>query len=170
MVPRVEMVGVPIGISLANALSLAVESHHAHLPVHRGNLDDIVRVVNVLDLLRARNHEGHWRLEEVMRPALLVPETVAVDVLLGKMRDEGQQLAILVDEYGGTAGLGTVHDLVEELVGPIPDLEESGPGEVLPDGSIVLSDLAPIHAVNERFGLHLPSGSFTRWRVLSCPG
>jgi CBS domain containing-hemolysin-like protein len=157
MVPRVDIVAVSIEKAPEEALSIAVQSHHTHLPVYRESIDDIVGVVSVLDLLEMRRHE---RLDDMIRSALLVPETMAADVLLSEMRALGQQLAILVDEFGGTGGLVTIHDLVDELVGPIPAPNGEGAGEVLPDGSISLNGLAPIHQVNDQFGLHLPSGEF----------
>jgi putative hemolysin len=161
MVPRVDIVSVSMDVCPEEALAVAVKSHHrTHLPVHTGTLDDIVGVANVLDLLTACADASHKTLEEVMRPALQVPETIPADVLLSRMRTEGTQVAILVDEYGGTEGLVTMHDLVEQLVGPVLETseEEQSPMEVLADGSASLSGRAAISVVNERFGLRLPNG------------
>lgn len=93
----------------------------------------------------------------MMRPALLVPESLPTDVLLTRMRTERAQMAILVDEYGGTAGLVTLHDLVERLVGPVLDFQEVADDgiEVLPDGQTLLGGLALVHDVNEQFGLEI---------------
>lgn len=127
MVPRVAIVGVPLHTSLQRALDIAVESRHTRLPVYRDSIDDVVGVVSVMSLLAELSRASPRPLAEVARPALLVPQAIRADVLLSRMRTRGRSLAVLIDEFGGTAGLVTASDLVDELVGPMLEKDEDNP-------------------------------------------
>ncbi|MBN1337011.1 MAG: HlyC/CorC family transporter [Deltaproteobacteria bacterium] len=162
MVPRIEMAAVPLEAHPQAALDVAIREHHTRLPVFRGDLDDIVGSVHIADLVAACRQGGASDLSGVVRPALLVPESIPTDTLLTRMRLERAHMALLVDEYGGTAGLVTLHDLVERLVGPVADAEEVARDRVdaQPDGSVILGGMVLVHDANERFGLGIEEGDF----------
>jgi CBS domain containing-hemolysin-like protein len=127
MVPRVAIVGVPLHASLQRALDIAVESRHTRLPVYRDSIDDVVGVVSVMSLLAELSRASPRPLAEVAHPALLVPQAIRADVLLSRMRTRGRSLAVLIDEFGGTSGLVTASDLIDELVGPMLVKDEDNP-------------------------------------------
>ena len=125
MVPRTEMVFIEREKTLRQALSLALRSGYSRIPVIREDLDDIIGIAYIKDLAkRSHDHreaEQSERVEELMRPANFVPENKMADELLKEMQSEQIHLAIVVDEYGGTAGLVTIEDILEEIVGEISD-------------------------------------------------
>lgn len=125
MVPRTEMVYIERGKTLRQALSLALRSGYSRIPVIGENLDDIIGIAYIKDLAKRshdyREAEQTERVEELMRPANFVPENKMADELLKEMQSEQIHLAIVVDEYGGTAGLVTIEDILEEIVGEISD-------------------------------------------------
>ncbi len=159
MTPRTEIVAVPADATLEEVIREFIRSRHSRLPVHEGSLDRIVGVAWVRDLLPhvVAGTTGRTA-RDVMRPVLLVPGTKKVLELLREMQAERQQLAIVIDEYGGTAGLVTLEDLVEEIVGEIHDEHERGDEEIrtLPDGSVLVDGLVPIEEFEERLGIDLP--------------
>lgn len=125
MVPRTEMVWIEKGKTLRQALSLALRSGFSRVPVTGENLDDIIGIAYIKDIAK-RIHDHHdaesvEKVEQWMRPATFVPESKAADELLREMQAKQIHLAIVVDEYGGTAGLITIEDILEEIVGEIAD-------------------------------------------------
>lgn len=125
MVPRTEMVWVEKGKTLRQALSLALRSGFSRVPVIGESLDDIIGIAYIKDIAK-RVHDHHdaettEKVEQWMRPATFVPESKAADELLREMQAKQIHLAIVVDEYGGTAGLITIEDILEEIVGEIAD-------------------------------------------------
>lgn len=158
MVPRTEMVGVSAEATVEEVADLAERTGHTKFPVFEGDLDQIVGVVYLQDLIRPlRQGNGRMAVRALMREALFLPETVPIADLLAHFRRARQHIAILVDEYGGTAGLVTLEDLLEEIVGDVGDLFEQAPPQVqhLPDGSVLVDGLLTIDEVNEALGLHL---------------
>ncbi|MCL6499810.1 MAG: hemolysin family protein, partial [Firmicutes bacterium] len=160
MVPRVDVVAVRHDAPLGEIVDLVLEEGHSRIPVYRETIDHIVGVVYVKDLFRYLR-DGHTQITaaEVMRPAYYVPETKKVDELFQEMRQKKVHLAIVVDEYGGTAGLVTIEDVLEEIVGEIrdeydvaedPAVEQVGPDEYLFDARVDLDD------VNDLLGTQLP--------------
>jgi CBS domain containing-hemolysin-like protein len=158
MVPRNDVVFVERHKNLRQTMSLFLRSGFSRVPVIEDNLDHIVGVVYMKDLVRrdfeAPDVELTQRVDEVMREVYWVPESKPVDDLLREMQARRQHLAIVVDEYGGTAGLITIEDLLEEIVGEITD--EYDPDEieteVLEDGSVRVSSRYPIDDLDELFG------------------
>ena len=122
MVPRLDMVAIEAGVSLYDAAAAIVEHGHSRLPVYVETIDDVLGILYVRDLLAAisRPHEG-VSVRTLTRPAFIVPETKRVDDLLEEFRQRRIQIAIVVDEYGGTEGLVTMEDVLEEIVGEIED-------------------------------------------------
>ena len=163
MVPRTEIVAFQADTPLDEVIEQVAESALTKFPVYEENLDQIIGILHVKDLLRAlRRQNGEVSLRTLMRPALFVSEAIPIGDLLRRFRQERQHLAILLDEYGGTAGLITLEDLLEELVGDVQDVFEQEEAEVqrLPDGSALISGLMSIDEVNERFGLSLQDPNY----------
>ena len=149
MVPRPDIVAAPEEASLTTVVDLVLEHGYTRIPLYRGNMDQITGVVNAKDLLRAlRQGQENVPLRALARPPYFVPETKKVDELLRELQRRRLQLAIVVDEYGGTAGLATLEDLIEEIVGEIQDeydtemplVEELGDNEWRADARLPLDD------------------------------
>jgi CBS domain containing-hemolysin-like protein len=158
MVPRGDVVYIERHKNLRQTLSLFLRSGFSRVPVIEENLDDIVGFAYLKDVVRRDfedpDVEFTQRVDEVMRPALYVPESKPVDALLSEMQASRQHIAVVVDEYGGTAGLITIEDLLEEIVGEITDEYDAEQVEAtsLPDGSVRVSSRFPIDDLDELFG------------------
>lgn len=161
MTPRTALVALPVESTLVQARDLMLEEGHFRLPVYQGTLDRVVGIVVARDLWRAER-EGVQELHEVLREPRFVPESKPVEDLIREMRHERIKMAIVLDEFGGTAGLVTLEDLIEEIVGEIQDEHEAEPlpfqetaeGEVRMDGGL------PLWEVNERLNLSLPENLY----------
>ncbi len=151
MVPRIDMVGIEAGTTLADASRVFLESGHSRVPVYEGSLDHILGFLYAKDLLKAwKNGEQDQPVHTQMRQVYFVPETKKVDELLAELQSRRVHVAIVIDEYGGTAGLVTLEDIVEEIVGEIRDeydvdeempYAQVGAAEYLFDGRIDLDDV-----------------------------
>lgn len=142
MAPRVDMVGVPRQATVRDAVDAALEAGHSRLPVFDGSLDRIVGVVYAKDLLRfVGRANANASIVAVMRPPLFVPEGKGVPDLLRELQARRIHMAIVIDEYGGTAGLVTIEDILEEIVGEIQDEYDTEPPLVvtLPDGAYIVN-------------------------------
>ena len=152
MVPRPDMRTVEADVAVSQALDVAIEAGFSRLPVHAGNLDDVVGIAFAKDLIRAER-EGHGGrpVRDFVRPAHFVPETKRVSRLMREMQERKFHLTIAVDEYGGTAGLVTLEDLIEELVGEIVDEYdvEEPPVQTLADGEVSVTARFPVDELNE---------------------
>jgi putative hemolysin len=161
MVPRLDMRTVEAGVRVSDAIEVAIDAGYSRLPAHEGNLDDIVGIAYAKDLFRAE-HEGHGEdpVREHLRPARFVPETKRVASLMREMQQEKFHLAVVVDEYGGTAGLVALEDLIEELVGEIVDEfdVEEPPVVDLGGGAVSVSGRLAVDALAEAVGAELPEG------------
>jgi CBS domain containing-hemolysin-like protein len=161
MVPRGDVVYIERYKNLRQTLSLFLRSGFSRVPVIGENLDDIVGFAYLKDVVRrdfeAPEVEFTQRVEEVMRPALYVPESKQVDALLSEMQATRQHIAVVVDEYGGTAGLVTIEDLLEEIVGEITDEYDADQVEAteLPDGSFRVPSRYPIDDLDELVGVEV---------------
>ena len=158
MVPRNDVVYLERHKNLRQALSLFLRSGFSRVPVVDDNLDDVVGFAYLKDVVRrdfeAPDVELTQRIESVMRPAYFVPESKPVDALLSEMQASRQHVAVVVDEYGGTAGLVTIEDILEEIVGEITDEydEEEIEVERLEDGSFRVSSRYPVDDLDELVG------------------
>jgi magnesium and cobalt transporter len=123
MTPRTDMVAIPVGATVLEAQEMMLETGHLRLPVYQDSLDKVVGVVIGRDVWRA-HRDGLIRLEDVMRPVPFAPGSKAVEDLIPEMRAQRTKMAIVVDEFGGTAGLVTLEDLIEEIIGEIQDEHE----------------------------------------------
>ena len=158
MTPRVEVVAVSADATLAAAAEVFSSSRHSRLLVHDGGLDQIVGVLPVRDLLpHLAPAGGDVRARSLARPALHVPATKKVLELLRELQEERQQIAVVVDEYGGTAGIVSLEDLVEEIVGEIRDEHEPDEEPIRADGkgALLVDGLVPLEEFEERTGKEL---------------
>ncbi|HEY1011213.1 MAG TPA: hemolysin family protein [Herpetosiphonaceae bacterium] len=161
MVPRIDIVAVPATASLDEALALVLGAGHSRLPVYQDSVDHVVGVLYAKDLLPVlRDNRRDQPLSALVRPAYFVPDTMKVDDLMRALQSRKVHIALIVDEYGGTAGLVTIEDLLEEIVGEIqdeydveePPIQEVGAGAWLFNSRISLdevNDLAGLHLANE---------------------
>ena len=158
-IPRTEIVGVEADAKLDDILAAVSASHVTKLPVYEDNLDQVLGVLHVrdlIDVLRGKDRET-VTARELMREALFVPETIPVNELLRQFRSKRQHLAIVLDEFGGTSGLVTLEDLVEEIVGDYRDSFESAPPpfQTLPGGATLVDGLTLIEDINQHLHLGL---------------
>ncbi|MEG3633995.1 hemolysin family protein [Micromonospora sp. S2-005] len=162
MVPRTEMVWIESGKNLSQALALFLRSGFSRIPVIGESVDDVLGILYLKDLIRrtqggaAEDHQ--LPVAELMRPATFVPESKPVDDLLSEMQAARNHLVIVVDEYGGTGGLVTIEDILEEIVGEITDEYdvERPPVEQLPDGAVRVTARLPVEDLGELFDTELP--------------
>ncbi len=161
MVPRVSVVGLSRDSTVAQLQQIAVESGHSRFPVYEGSLDTIVGVAHVKDSLRVPARlRPTSPVTDYMRPALVIPETQPADSVLFELRTRGSGMAVVVDEYGGTAGIVTSEDLLEELVGDIEDEHDDTKGHDRPRDPNELSGLLHRHEVEELVGYEWPEGRY----------
>ncbi|MGC5052752.1 hemolysin family protein [Micromonospora sp. DT48] len=162
MVPRTEMVWIESGKNLSQALALFLRSGFSRIPVIGESVDDVLGVLYLKDLIRRTQggaaEDRQIPVAELMRPATFVPESKPVDDLLSEMQAARNHLVIVVDEYGGTGGLVTIEDILEEIVGEITDEYdvERPPVEQLPDGAVRVTARLPVEDLGELFDTELP--------------
>ncbi|WP_028850951.1 hemolysin family protein [Thermocrispum municipale] len=160
MVPRTEIVWIERTKTVRQALALSLRTGYSRIPVIGENIDDVVGVVNIKDLVRASMSDGGNArpVADVMNPAVFIPDSKQLDALLREMQVSRNHVAIAVDEYGGTAGLVTLEDIVEEIVGEITDesdTDERPPVEHLPDGAVRVSARLGVDDLGELYGIDL---------------
>jgi putative hemolysin len=163
MTPRPDIVAISEDATLDQLRALFREQEYSRIPVYKENLDNIVGVVFVKDLIRAAEEDGAGPgLQRLLRPATFVPETKRVSDLLKEFQRQQVQLAIVVDEYGGTAGLATLEDLLEEIVGEIRDEYDVEIEPVVDEGngSFVFSAKVSIDEVRERLNVEIEPEGF----------
>ncbi len=179
MIPRIDITALDVQTPFEQAVDILLGTGYSRVPVYQDNIDNIQGVLYTKDLLRvSRLHNQVKSLRDLLRPAYFVPEAKKVDELLAEMQSQRVHMAVVVDEYGGVAGLVTLEDIVEEIVGEIQDefdraedlpYQEVGQGEYIFQGRIGLDDF------NEIMGSHLPSneaetlGGFVYSRVGRVP-
>jgi magnesium and cobalt transporter len=157
MIPRSQMAVIQQSASLEDILKLVIESSHSRFPVVGESADDITGILLAKELLPLLlDGQESFDINNVVRPAAIVPESKRLNVLLREFREQRYHMAIVVDEYGGIAGLITIEDILEEIVGEIEDEtdEEDQDGTMIrpqPDGSHLIDALTPIENFNEFF-------------------
>ena len=158
MVSRAQMVALPADGKLLDLMKQVVESGHSRFPVHGEDKDEILGILLAKDLLRGVVADnGPASIHELLRPAVLIPESKNLNVLLREFRQSRNHMAIVIDEYGGVAGLVTIEDVLEQIVGDIDDEHDDAADEGVliaaqADGQFVVDALTPIADFNERFG------------------
>jgi putative hemolysin len=161
MVPRIDVVGLDVDATLEQALDLAIREGHSRIPLYEGSIDKIAGLLYVKDLLILwkEGHSKDRKVREIMRPAYFVPESKKAGSLLEELQQRKSQIAIVVDEYGGTAGLLTIEDLVEQIVGEIQDEydpEEEADYEKISDNEYVFDAGINLDEVMELLDVTLP--------------
>jgi CBS domain containing-hemolysin-like protein len=164
MVPRPEVVAISAELPPEEALAAVLDSPYTRYPVYGESLDDIIGVLHVRDLFTGVHDRGlaSVRLAEIVRPAYIVPETKDLASLLQEFRKTNNHFAVVVDEYGGMAGICTLEDLLEEIVGEIEDEFDVAEVQIeqLDDDTYRIDGMFPIDEFNERFGTSLPDDDF----------
>ncbi len=158
MTPRTDIVAVPVGASVDKAMAVMLDTGHLRLPVYEENLDSVVGILLARDLWRS-HRDGATSIREIMRAPRFAPTSKPVDDLIPEMKEQRVKMVMVVDEFGGTAGLATLEDLIEEIVGEIQDEhEEDEPEELLrlPSGDTRIWGGVPVREVNSLLGLRLP--------------
>jgi CBS domain containing-hemolysin-like protein len=164
MIPRTQMVAVELSTNLDELVEIIIQNGFSRMPVYKGTVDNIVGVMNTRDLLAIWKNRELIILKDLIHKPYFVPESMRVDRLLKEFQKGKIHIAIVVDEFGGTAGLVTLEDLVEEIIGDIKDEYDVEEKQVVKqeDGSWVAEAAVPLNEVNEMLGLHLaPKGEVT---------
>jgi len=158
MVPRVDIIGIELGTSMKDVIEIIRKSGHSRIPLYRNSLDEIIGIIYAKDLLTYASKGEEIDLSTIARKSYFIPENIKIDDLLAQMRKRKLHIAIVADEYGGTSGLVTMEDIIEEIVGEIedeydfeaPPIVQLSKREYLVDGTLTISDL------NEELDLRLP--------------
>jgi CBS domain containing-hemolysin-like protein len=163
MVPRLEIVGVERDTPLDQIISLVLNCGHSRLPVFQGDIDHIKGILLAKDLLVFwPSPEATWDPDRVLRPAYFIPESKKISDLLRDLVERKTQIAIVIDEYGGTAGLITLEDILEEIVGEIYDEYDRMEPRLTPqaDGSVLVDARLDVEELMDHFELPRPEGKF----------
>lgn len=163
MVPRTEIIAVERTTPLEEIFKLVVESGHSRFPVFEGTIDNIVGLLLAKDLLTfGQSREAQLDLERVLRPAYFIPESKRISDLLRDLVERKAQIAVVIDEYGGTAGLITLEDILEEIVGEIYDEYDRHEPRLIPqdDGSVLVDARLDVEELMEHFDRPRPEGKF----------
>jgi magnesium and cobalt transporter len=157
MVPRSQMVSLPLNAEFIELMKMVVESGHSRFPVHGEDKDDILGILLAKDLLRGIVADGGpGNIRELLRPVVLIPESKRLNVLLKEFRQSRNHMAIVVDEHGGVAGIVTIEDVLEQIVGEIDDehddADEAKMIAAQSDGQFLVDALTPIADFNDQFG------------------
>jgi CBS domain containing-hemolysin-like protein len=162
MTPRTKMAALASALSVEAAADAVARARRSRYPVYAGSLDEIVGVVHAKDILSALRSQPGSRVGDIMRPPLFVPGTREVEDVLADMKRLKVHLAVVLDEYGGTAGLVTMEDLLEEIVGDIFDeYDRLEKAPAVPEGAPLIDGATPLTDVNSEFGLTLDDREYT---------
>lgn len=163
MIPRIHIVAVGDDCSREQLLETIIQSGHSRIPVFRENLDHIIGIINAKDLLPLwLNEEAEFRVQDLCRPPYFVPETKRIRDLLNELRGKKSHLAVIVDEYGGTSGIVTMEDIVEEIVGEIRDEHDVEEEIFRPqeDGTVLVNAWANLDDFEDHFAVEVPRGAY----------
>ena len=165
MIPRLDVISIEQGSRLSDFLTLYAEFPLSRFPVYQENMDNVVGILSVKDVLMAQAKgtvTAHSQIDEMVRPAYFAPETKRINELFGEMRDKNFRMCVVVDEFGGTAGIVSLSRLVEEIVGPVGDelsqIEKEY--EVINEYTFQIDGSMRIEEVNEEMELELPEGDY----------
>jgi CBS domain containing-hemolysin-like protein len=160
MTPRVDVNAIPETTGIAETRRRIVETGHSRIPVYRGSIDEVTGIVFAKDLLDDERVDESTPLSDLVHQPVFIPEAKNIGDLLAEFQQANNQFAVVLDEYGGTAGVVTVEDILEEIVGEIRDeydREERGPGvRALGDGRLLVDARTPIYEINEVLELDIP--------------
>ena len=156
MVPRSQMISIKASQTPREFLPAIIDAAHSRYPVVGESLDDVIGILLAKDLLPLilQGEQPNFNIKDLLRPATFVPESKRLNVLLREFRANHNHMAVVIDEYGGVAGLVTIEDVLEQIVGDIEDehdVEEDGYIKPLPSGDFLIKALTPIDSFNETF-------------------
>jgi magnesium and cobalt transporter len=164
MIPRAQLVALAADASLLQLMKQVVESGHSRFPVHGEDKDEILGILLAKDLLRFFGAAEQFDIRAILRPAVLIPESMRLNVLLEEFRLSRNHMALVVNEYGGVAGLITIEDVLEQIVGEIDDEHDDEEEPELmheqPGGDWLVSALTPIEDFNEQTGAGFPDEEY----------
>jgi putative hemolysin len=163
MTPRVDMVSIPSSATLNELHQMFKEHKFSRIPVYKEKVDNVIGIASVMDLVSCLpKYDLSTPVTSIMRPAIFVPETKKVFTLLREFRESHVQMAIVIDEYGGTSGLVTLEDLLEEIVGEIGDEHDEVPLEYYREreGTTIVTGKFPIEKFEEVFNIEVPEEDF----------
>ncbi len=163
MVPRTDIVAVPSDAPIADIIDQVNRHGYTRMPVYEGSVDNIIGVLNVKDLIRLWSKPvGEADLKPLLRKPYFIPETKNIHLLLHELKDQRQHMAVVIDEYGGTAGLVTLEDLIEEIVGEIRDEHDAEEADFteLPDGYALVDSRVEVDKIETHFGITIPEGKY----------
>ena len=163
MIPRTDMVSAPINATLGELIKLVTSCGHTRIPIYKDNLDQIVGLLHAKDLLKLLGEDPGARIpSNILRKPYFVPGTQRISKLLKDLKAKKTHLAIVTDEYGGTAGIITIEDILEEIVGEIMDEHDREQPllSILDEGSIMVDARLEVEKLEEYFNIELPEGEF----------
>jgi putative hemolysin len=162
MTPRIDVTAAPVDVSPSELVTLFLESGHSRVPLYEDSIDRVVGILHIRDLLRSLETPAQPPVRRLLKPALFVPETRRLDDLLKQMQAQHQQMAVVVDEYGGTSGVVTVEDLLEEIVGEITDEHEVEEQEIelLPGGGLRVDGRVHVERLSEELGVEVEEAPY----------
>lgn len=163
MIPRTEISAAPINSTLGEVIKLVSDCGHTRIPIHNDNIDEITGILHAKDILKLWGKDPDSIIPvEILRKPCFVPGTQKINELLHDLKERKTHLAIVTDEYGGTAGIITVEDIIEEIVGEIMDEhdDEKSLVTIIDDESLLVDARLEVEKLEEHLGLELPKGEF----------
>lgn len=163
MIPRTAMVTISADATIDEIVTAIIDHGHTRVPVFKNNIDNIIGILNVKDLLKFWSRPvTEADIVANIRKPYFIPETKKTQLLLHELKQKKYHIAIVIDEYGGTAGLVTLEDLIEEIVGEIQDEHDKNPGEMVEqrDGCYLIDGRVEIEKIEELLGIEFPAGKF----------
>jgi magnesium and cobalt transporter len=161
MVPRTDTVYAEAETDISEMIRIIIESGHSRIPIYQDNIDNIVGTLHAKDLLRFWG-TGDMAVRDTMRPPYFIPETKKISEVLKDLRDNKSHMAIVIDEYGGTAGILTLEDIIEEIIGEVMDEYDSEQELIVEhdDGSISVNARLDVDKLEDFLQVELPEGDF----------
>ena len=157
MIPRTDMICIPSDITYTDLTAFALDNQYTRYPVYEENIDKILGFIHVKDLYSLSMHKGEFSIEKLIRPILLVPETMTLDNLIIEFKRTHGQMAVVIDEFGGTSGLITLEDVLEEIIGDVQDEfdeEEEADIKEISENTYIANAMMRIDEFAEFFGLN----------------
>jgi len=161
MVPRTDAVFANAETKIADVVQLIIQSGHSRIPIYHDNIDNLIGTVHAKDLL-GHGEIGEHEVRNIVRPPYFIPETKKISEVLKDLRDNKSHLAIVVDEYGGTAGILTLEDIIEEIIGDVMDEYDAEEKLIVEheDGSISVNARLDVEELEDYLNVELPEGKF----------
>lgn len=161
MVPRMEVVAINYNTSMENLIRTVTEEGYSRMPVYKDSIDNVVGVIYTKDLISLLEHRGLIVLQDIIRPPYFVPDAIKISQLMREMQERKMHIAVVIDEFGGTQGIITMEDILEEIVGEIHDEYDEVLKDVEPsaDGTALVNARMTIEKFNKKFGVDIPEDS-----------